>query len=104
MGKKILVGKHGAVDQLRPHSYRWYVKSDDGTAIYEWLAHFMKNRDGSYHTLVKLPEQALRRSWLQVFFHDLDGDGNRENIAFQLDMSQYDWADTTSMIVQGPND
>ncbi len=97
LGEKIVVDKYGTFDQsqgnrqIRPDSYTWYVEGYGGGIAHEWLAHFVDSY-GIYHTTVKLPREAFSRSWLQVYFDNLDNVGGYERIAFQLDMSEYDWS------------
>lgn len=102
--------------QLVPYSYTWHVlkpglpkedlqadaqgrlrpgynvRSEYDFAERRWLASFMRNRDNTYHTIVKLPEDELRRSRLHIYFQDVDGDGERDEITFVVDMSEFDWS------------
>jgi len=85
-------------DQLIPYSYHWCIKTDKGKIAYKVPVRFMRNRDGSYHTKVKLPLKDLKRSWLKIYFRDIGGAG--EGSAFYLDMSEYDWSESSRRIVQ----
>jgi hypothetical protein len=79
---------HGAPvspnDQLRPYHYNWTVLDDKGKPVRSWLAYFLRNRDGNYHTVVTLPREEWNRSVLEVYFEDIDGDGEREDVTFKL--------------------
>ncbi len=87
--------------QLIPYSYTWSISVDDGTVTRKWLAGFIKNRDGVYHTIVKLPLDELKRSSLSLYFEDIDGDGLRDDITFTIEMSDFDWRPSGRRIVQG---
>ena len=65
---------------LKPYSYRWCVLDGNGKIERAWLAHFIRNRDGTFHTIVKLPEAEWNRSRLEIYFADVDGDGEREDV------------------------
>ena len=73
-------------DQLRPHYYKWTILDDKGKIIRSWLAYFLKNRDGNYHTVVSLPPDEWDRSVLEVYFQDVDDDRELRdvNVTFKL--------------------
>ncbi|MCO5068698.1 MAG: hypothetical protein M9910_08465 [Kiritimatiellae bacterium] len=87
-------------EQVIPDSYTWRVIGRDGSVERQWLSHFMKNRDGTYHTIVKLLEDELRRSRLELLIEDIEHDGQREDVRIVLDLSNYDWRSTTSEVWQ----
>ena len=87
--------------QLIPYSYTWSTSASDGTVTRKWLAGFIRNRDGVYHTIVKLPSDELKRSSLSLYFEDIDGDGLRDDITFTIDMSDFDWRTSEGRVVQG---
>ena len=71
-------------DQLQPYSYTWKVLNTRGEEARSWLATFVENRDGTYHTIVKLPPDEWNRSILDVYFEDVDGDGVREDVTYRV--------------------
>lgn len=87
--------------QLIPYSYTWSTSAGDGTVTRKWLAGFIRNRDGVYHTIVKLPSDELKRSSLSLYFEDIDGDGLRDDITFNINMSDFDWRPSEGRVVQG---
>ena len=60
----------------------------------------MRNRDETYHTVVKLPEDDLRRSQLVIYFEDVDSNGERDDFRFVVDLSEFDWKSSTRWIFQ----
>ena len=88
--------------QVIPDRYTWQIVGPDGVVARQWLAHFLKNRDGTYHTIVTLSEDELRRSRLELLIEDIEHDGQREDVQVILDMSLYDWPSTTSEMWQAP--
>ena len=100
---KVLVqrGRRGTVSgspllrrtQLRPDLCFWQLTDDDGNVTREWLAGFLENRDGIYHTIVTLPLSELQHSYLVMLFEDVDeAYVGREDVEIRLDMREYDWA------------
>jgi hypothetical protein len=91
-GKPVQLSEGGATraepvawgDQLQPYWYKWTILDDKGKTIRSWLAHFLKNRDGNYHTVVDLPPDEWNRSILEVYFEDVDGDEVPEHVTFKL--------------------
>ena len=77
--------------QVLPYSYKWQLRNQEGKPTHEWLAHFIQNRDLTYHTIVRLPLEDLRRSHLLLYFEDLDSDGRRDDVTFDVDMTALDW-------------
>lgn len=77
--------------QIVPDYYKWQIRNVQGKVSREWLAFFVKNRDLTHHTLVRLPMEDLRRSYLLLYFEDVDGDGAREDVTYEIDMTEYDW-------------
>jgi len=86
--------------QLIPSSYTWQVLGENGKIEREWLSQFMRNRDETYHTVVKLPEDDLRRSQLVIYFEDVDSNGERDDFRFVVDLSEFDWKSSTRWIFQ----
>lgn len=87
--------------QLIPYSYTWIVRGRDGKVERRWLAYFPKNRDGTFHTILTLPQEELTRSQLEIYFEDIDGDGQREDVKFVVGLSDFDWTPSTQQVVQG---
>lgn len=79
-------GQPYSIGGLRPYWYRWVVLDERGAIERSWLAHFQQNRDGVYHTIVDLPEMDWQRSRLEIYFEDVNGDGVREDVTFDLDL------------------
>lgn len=71
---------------LNPYWYRWVILDDKGKVQRAWLAHFLRNRDGMYHTVVTLSDDEWRHSHLELFFEDVDGDGEREDATYILNV------------------
>lgn len=69
---------------LQPYWYKWVVVNADGKVERSWLAYFMRNRDGTYHTIVKLRDDEWKRSRLEIYFEDVNDDGAREDVAYVL--------------------
>ncbi|MBI4847657.1 MAG: hypothetical protein HY808_03650 [Nitrospirae bacterium] len=86
--------------QILPTFYKWQLRSKDGITTHQWLAYFMRNRDGTYHTIVSLPIEDLKRSWLTIFIEDIENDNEREDVTFHLDMAGYDWPKKSGEIIQ----
>ena len=86
--------------QIIPYWYKWQLRGKDNKVTHEWLAYFMKDRDSTYHTIVTLPVEGLQRSYLAILMKDVDGDGIREDITFELDMTDYDWSGTQRSTIQ----
>lgn len=97
---EVLLSPSELQSQVVPDRYIWKVVANDGTVIRQWLANFIKNRDGTYHTIVLLPDEDLRNSRLEMLIEDIDGDGEREDISLILEMAEYDWRVTTREVWQ----
>jgi len=82
--------------QVRPYWYRWQLRDSSGNVTHERLAQFLENRDGTYHTVIKLPAEDLKRSFLQLYFEYADSDPNRDDVTYELDLRDYDWATESS--------
>lgn len=78
-------------EQIVPRLYEWQLRDQDGDVTHRWYAHFLENRDLTRITSAKLPLSDLKRSYLLLKFEDIDGDGEREDVTYELDMRQYDW-------------
>lgn len=100
ISKETLASPFELQSQVLPDRYIWTIIGNNGSVIRQWLANFIKNRDGTYHTIVFLSEEELRSSRLELLIEDVDGDGNREDIRLILDMSDYDWRITTREVWQ----
>lgn len=77
-------GEPSSDGALQPYWYRWVVVDADGKVERSWLAYFMRNRDGTYHTIVKLSDDEWKRSRLEIYFEDVDDDGVREDVTYVL--------------------
>ena len=69
---------------LQPYSYRWVILDAGGHVERSWLAHFLRNGDGQFHTVVKLSDDEWQRSRLDLYFEDVNGDGAREDVTYEL--------------------
>ena len=74
---------------LKPYFYRWVILDSKGAVERAWLAEFIKNRDGLRHTIVKLTDEDWRRSRLEIYFEDVDGDGEREDVTYELNVPNF---------------
>lgn len=86
--------------QLIPYSYTWKVMSESNTVVRSWPCAFFQNRDFVYGTEIRLPLDEFPRSVLEIYFEDIDGDGQREDVTFVVDMSEFDWSPTTGVVYQ----
>jgi hypothetical protein len=66
------------------YHYRWIVLDESGKELRTWLAYFLKNRDSTYHTVVKQPHDDWEKSVLEVYFEDVNADGAREDVTYRL--------------------
>lgn len=96
----ILLSPSEIQSQVVPYRYTWKIVAGNGSVVRQWLANFIKNRDGTYHTIVLLSEEELRNSRLEILIEDIDRDGQREDLRLILDMSDYDWNITTKEVWQ----
>jgi hypothetical protein len=71
-------------DQLQPYHYKWIVLGEDGQPIRSWLAYFLRNRDGTYHTVIRMPGEEWAASRLEIYFEDVNADGSREDVTYVL--------------------
>lgn len=86
--------------QMRPDSCLWQVREDAGKTVREWTAGFIESRDGTRHTIVGLPLQDLKRSFLVMLFQDADpGYLGDEHVTLELDMTEYDWDSQRTMVL-----
>jgi hypothetical protein len=76
--------------EVLPWSVRWRIKDDAGSTVREWLAGFLKNRDGYRHTIVRLPKAELRRSEIEIYLEESVDDG-RKATRIVIDMSEFNW-------------
>ena len=92
-------------DQLRPYYYKWIVLDDNGTVVRSWLAYFIKNRDYSYHTVIRQPQKDWDNSVLEIYFEDVNGDGVREDVTYVLRVGEILKGEksSTMVVVQSPN-
>jgi len=86
--------------QVLPYTCEWQLRGKGDVVTHGWLCGFIKNLDGTHHTMVDLPQSDLRRSWLKMSFEDVDGDGVREDWTFFVDMTAFDWAKSTNWVAQ----
>ena len=100
ISQEILLSPTEVQSQVVPDRYTWKIVASNGSVVRQWLANFIKNRDGTYHTIVRLPEEELRNCRLEILIEDLDHDGQREDLRLILDMSDYDWKVTTKEVWQ----
>ncbi|GEM_PF-3443854 len=77
--------------QIRPYTYTWQLRDKTGDVTNEWLAHFLENRDQTYHTIVRLPLEDLNRSHLLLYFERIDQNPIPEHMTFDVDLSGVDW-------------
>jgi hypothetical protein len=86
--------ENGYVDQtnmkqITPYWYRWVIKDAQGQVERTWLAYFIQNRDHLYHTVVTQPEQDWRNSFLEIYFEDVNNDGVREDVTFEIAVGDF---------------
>jgi hypothetical protein len=72
------------INQIKPYHYRWTIKNTQGQVERAWLAYFIKNRDGTYHTIITQPEQDWKNSVLEIYFEDVNNDGVREDVTYEI--------------------
>jgi hypothetical protein len=98
-GEPVKSVESGLQDQLRrqvkPHLYKWHIGSK------WWLAGFLQNRDGTFHTIVSMPLLDLNQSELSLLIEDVDGDGSREDLTIIIDLSGLDWSPSRNWVNQG---
>lgn len=98
-GEPVKSVEGGLQDQLRrqvkPHLYKWHLGDK------WWLAGFLQNRDGTFHTIVSMPLLDLNQSKLLLLIEDVDGDGNREDVTIAIDLSGFDWSPSRNWVNQG---
>ena len=93
--------------QILPYMCYWQVRVGQSQVLRQWEPHF-ENRtrsgpgDTFYTTIFSLPPKELRQSHLLVYFEDVDGDGKREDVLFDLDMRDYDWRPTAGLVLDKP--
>lgn len=75
--------------QITPYWYRWEIKNAQGQVERAWLAYFMKGRDGLYHTIITQPEQDWHNSFLEIFFEDVNNDGVREDVTYEIAVGDF---------------
>ena len=78
-----------ADDQILPYWYRWTIRNEQGQVERAWLAYFIKNRDGIYHTIVTQPDQDWQKSFIEVYFEDVNGDGVREDVTYEIAVKDF---------------
>jgi len=77
------------LNQLKPYWYRWVIKNAQGQVERAWLAYFIKGRGGLYHTIVTQPEQDWHNSFLEIFFEDINNDGVREDVTYEIAVGDF---------------
>ena len=75
---------YASINQITPYWYRWVIKNAEGQIDRAWLAYFMKGRDGLYHTIITQSEQDWHNSFLEIFFEDVNNDGVREDVTYEI--------------------
>jgi hypothetical protein len=76
-------------DQLIPSHYKWHILNKEGESIKSWLAYFVKNRDGTYYTVISLPKEDLSMSMLEIYFESLYGGQQRNDITFLIKVPDF---------------
>lgn len=89
--------------QVTPYMTYWQIRDDDGSVKRQWEPHFRnrtRSRPGDDYltTIYSLPEPDLKQSHLLLYFEDIDGDGKRDDVTFDLDMTGFDWSPTARLI------
>ena len=77
------------MNQITPYWYRWVIKDSQGQVERAWLAYFIKGRDGLYHTIVTQSEQDWRNSFLEIFIEDVNNDGVREDVTYEIAVGDF---------------
>ena len=77
------------INQITPYWYRWVIKNQQGQVERAWLAYFMRGRDGLYHTIVSQSEQDWQNSYLEIFFEDVNKDGVREDVTYEIIVGEF---------------
>ena len=80
--------------QILPHLYKWKQLRRS------WLAGFLKNKDGTYHTIVGMPVEEIKGSTLSLYIVDANKDGVRDDLTIEIDLSDMDWSPTRSWVRQ----
>lgn len=80
--------------QVRPHLYKWHLGNK------WWLAGFLQNRDGTFHTIVSMSQIDLEQSKLSLLIEDVDSDGNREDVTIVIDLAGFDWSPSRTWVNQ----
>jgi hypothetical protein len=75
---------YSTVNQITPYWYRWVIKDSNGQVEQAWLAYFLENRDGLYHTIISQSEQDWQNSFLEIFIEDVNNDHVREDVTFEI--------------------
>jgi hypothetical protein len=91
--------------QTTPYTTYWQIRDDDGSVKRQWEPHFRnitRSRPGDDYltTIYSLPESDLKQSHLLLYFEDIDGDGKRDDVTFDLDMTGFDWSSTSRLIAK----
>lgn len=89
--------------QILPSSYTvtWQLRDKNGKSTHAWLPLFFRGREQTYYTVITLPREDLARSWLSFYFSDIDGDGTKEYVTFELDMTEYNWPQGIGNVIYG---
>jgi hypothetical protein len=82
-------GEPEAADQVVPYWYKWSVFDNNGQLVRSWLAYFLENRDGTYHTVISQSEADWQHSTLEVYFADINGDGVDEDVTYTIRMKEF---------------
>ncbi len=91
--------------QVKPYMALWQIRNADGSVQRQWEPSF-RNRtrsapgDEYMTTIFALHESELKRSHLLLYFEDVDGDGTRDDVTFDVDMSNFDWSSTLRFVVK----
>jgi hypothetical protein len=82
-------GYPSPVDQVLPSLYRWVVRGTNGNLERAWFSGFIRGRDGLYHTVVTQSQDEWLASYLEIFFEDVNDDGAREDVTYEVPLAQF---------------
>jgi len=89
--------------QIKPYMVLWQIRNQSGIVSRQWEPHF-ENRtrsgpgDNYFTTTFSLPESELKQSHLLIYFEDVNNDNKREDAVFDMDMTDFDWSQTSVII------
>jgi hypothetical protein len=73
---------------IQPTSYKWSIKNRNGETERSWYSQFFNDRVSDY-SLITLPDEDWKNSFIDVFFEDINYDRTDENVTYTIAVGEF---------------